>query len=81
MRIQVRSKEVTEWPEIAVVAWREVVASFPDEVTEDDVVNANYFTPRPWRNEYDPGSTAEGFVYTTRQGGVWQVIINGDDKE
>ena len=37
---------------------------------EDDmalVTSANYFTPRPFRNEYDRGSRDEGFVYTLEQ--------------
>lgn len=28
------------------------------------VTDANYFTPRPFVNEYDQGSRKEGFVYT-----------------
>ena len=28
------------------------------------VTHANYYTPRPYMNEYDRGSKAEGFIYT-----------------
>jgi hypothetical protein len=28
------------------------------------VTQANYYTPRPYRNAYDQGSPAHGFVYT-----------------
>lgn len=39
----------------------------------DLAVSANYFTPRPYRNEYDRGSDREGFVYVTRDRRVFQV--------
>lgn len=39
----------------------------------------NYFTPRPYRNEYDRGSTTEGFTWTTFDKGgnphVYQTLI------
>lgn len=38
---------------------------------------ANYFTPRPWRNEYDRGSATEGFccVLHLREGGEPRVSL------
>ncbi len=32
----------------------------------EEYVAANFFTARPWRNEYDRGSPNEGFVFTVR---------------
>ena len=54
--------EPSAWtPEIKAMWDERVVPS----LEEGQVVNrANYFTPRPWRNEYDRGSAEEGFVYT-----------------
>lgn len=30
---------------------------------------ANYYTPKPWRNEYDRGSDKEGFTFVVQPGG------------
>ena len=54
--------QLAEWTEDILAKWRERVAPlFKEGETCSD---ANYFTPRPWRNEYDRGSDKEGFVYT-----------------
>ena len=37
------------------------------------ITNANFFTARPWRNEYDRGSTREGFVFTVLEDGCHHV--------
>lgn len=46
---------------------------------EGEVIYANYFTPRPYRNEYDRGSTERGFTYIlkspTRGLQVMQVLL------
>lgn len=56
----------------------EIAAKFDTALRSTDdsrpVVNANYFTPRPWSNEYDQGSDTEGFTYV-RDRDVFQVII------
>jgi hypothetical protein len=41
----------------------------------ETVTDCNYFTTRPYRNEYDRGSGDEGFVYTTNNRHVYQGII------
>jgi hypothetical protein len=66
------------WSQLIWSMWRDV------EPVEHPAVRANYFTPRPYRNEYDQGWDEEGFVYSTKtggadgRGGVYQVVL---DKE
>jgi len=54
------------WDDHIRALWAQRVApKFKDGETCSD---ANYFTPRPWRNEYDPGSETEGFSYIVQPG-------------
>lgn len=50
--------------------WSDRIWSKWDSVANErwggEVISANYFTPRPYRNEYDRGSEEEGFTYTMR---------------
>lgn len=55
-----------EWPEEVWKLWQEKVAPLFKE--GETCSSANYFTPRPYRNEYDRGSKEEGFVYTIYPG-------------
>ena len=52
-------------------------ASNPDAEELDGavIVSSNYFTPRPWRNEYDRGCGDEGFCFVTSRRGVYTVTI------
>lgn len=61
MRKTINAKPV-EWPAEVEAKWEAFIGERlePGEVVTD----CNYFTPRPWRNEYDRGSGKEGFVYT-----------------
>lgn len=43
--------------------WSDKAATLPFRDGEL-VTDCNYHTPRPYRNEYDRGTTDEGFVYT-----------------
>ena len=58
----VNGLEVDKWPPEVEAMWQQVRAS--EDAPEGEVSHANYFTPRPHRNEYDRGSSDEGFVYT-----------------
>lgn len=70
MKRQINAK-VAEWtPEIQAF-WEEVISTHPD-ADHGPVLQANYFTPRPYRNEYDRGDTREGFTYTIGRE-VWQI--------
>ena len=60
-----------EWPAEVQQLWREKVDTdeFRAELAKDKttVSMANYFTPRPYKNEYDQGSNKEGFVFVIGQ--------------
>ncbi len=63
--------QAAEWsPEIQAF-WEEVISTHPD-ADHGPVLSANYFTPRPYRNEYDRGSNEEGFTYTIGRE-VWTI--------
>lgn len=40
------------------------ISKFDSSVSLDSVTDANYFRPRPYKDEYNTGSDTEGFVYT-----------------
>jgi hypothetical protein len=48
------------WPENVVALWQSIMANVDDE---RPVTNANFFTPRPYVDEYNRGSKEAGFVY------------------
>lgn len=64
----------TPWPEVIWQKW-ESCRPMNDNGTPAPVTYSNYFTPRPYMNEYDRGSKEEGFVYILH-GSVWVVVIN-----
>lgn len=53
-----------EWPERVERLWKEKVLFGDGETCE----RANWFTPRPFVDEYNQGSKTEGFVYTVNPG-------------
>lgn len=59
MRTLINGKPAEWTPKI-----RSLWESKRDPEVEGVISDLNYFTPRPWRNEYDRGSPMEGFVYT-----------------
>lgn len=71
MKTLVQGKEEKWTPEIHA-KWKKAMSIFPDR---DDVSESNYFTPRPYNNEYDTGSKEEGFTYVLKRN-VCQVIIS-----
>lgn len=62
------------WPDYVLSLWkREVIPLLKDS----HCVIANFFTARPYRNEYDKGSDKFGFTYTLQPGNrVFQCILN-----
>lgn len=76
MQLSICGKQVDEWSSEVIEKWQAVISE--PNMPEGTVTACNYFTPRPWRNEYDRGSKEEGFVYTINRH-VWQVIINQSD--
>lgn len=75
MRQSISGKPAPWTPDIQA-KWDKVISepNMPDGV----VTHANYFTPRPYRNEYDRGSKDEGFVYTLNHKDVW-IVTNSDN--
>lgn len=73
MRTSVNGKTAS-WDATIWRKWQAI--AFPVEVDQSKITGANYYTPRPRRNEYDRGHPDEGFVYTVRDREVWQVVIN-----
>ena len=61
----VRGKEA-EWNVATWKLWNEYVA--PLSSKGEMCSSANYFTPRPFKNEYDLGTKTEGFVYVVVPG-------------
>ena len=64
----------TKWTEAIWRKWIKVKSG--PNMPEGEVTHCNYFTPKPWRNEYDRGRSEEGFVYTIQHRHVWTVNIN-----
>lgn len=54
------------WPEAVQAKWIAATKDWPvgDAV---QVTDSNYFTPRPYVDEYNRGSRTEGFTYTIRR--------------
>ena len=40
-----------------------------------ELISVNYFTPRPYQDEYERGSKEAGFVYSLRTGQVGQILF------
>jgi hypothetical protein len=52
-----------EWTDAIRAMWAQVVSMHFDGETRN-VEDANYYTPRPYVDEYNRGSYDSGFVYT-----------------
>ena len=64
------------WPAAIWRLWNTHADACDPKLTVLTVVAANYFTPRPYVDEYNRGSGEEGFVYTvSRPIRVCQIII------
>ena len=65
MRTTINANQA-DWTVQINEAWQERVT--PLVADDESISTANYFTPRPYRNEYDRGSNKAGFVYTVQPG-------------
>jgi hypothetical protein len=79
MQTTVNGKE-TDWTPEIWQKWYTFADMADPKLSRGTVRHANYFTPRPYRNEYDRGSGEEGFVFTLTIPDrvlptVWQVVI------
>jgi len=63
------------WPQEILDKWAPVAQEILDRDPKAVVTHANYFTPRPYQDEYCRGSRNEGFTYTIANRHVWQVIL------
>jgi hypothetical protein len=61
------SEEIWRW-------WYTVADTADPKLTTSEVYDANYFTPRPYVDEYNRGSRECGFVYTVGRS-VYQALI------
>lgn len=73
MKTQINGKDA-DWSLMVRAKWDEAAASIPPRDGEV-VTQCNYFTPRPFKDEYNRGSREEGFTYTINHQHVWQVIV------
>ncbi len=67
--MNVNGKPAAWTPEI-IAKWNGVVDGRP----EGRVISANYYTPRPYVDEWNRGSSTEGFVYTIGRR-VYDVLV------
>ena len=72
-----------DWTQEIEAKWQAVVENLNRQYPGIDIDwgSVSYFTPRPWRNEYDRGSVEEGFTYVARgprdsARDVWQSAIS-----
>ena len=69
-----------EWTQEIYAKWYSAAFGADPKFYEGVVAEANYFTPRPWVDEYNRGDKKEGFTYVrVRPSGpdVIAVCING----
>lgn len=60
-----------EWEPWLWIYWEQCTPiAYPGTITQ-----VNYFTPRPYRHEYDRGSSKEGFTYVIEHGGKREVGV------
>jgi hypothetical protein len=64
MQTQINGKDAP-WPPDLYDAWNRVMDGQDDD---RPVVRCNYFTPRPYQDDYDRGSDKWGFTYTRSSG-------------
>lgn len=69
-----------EWPAAVQAKWDALIAAVLPIKNGDTVTNSNYFTPRPYQDQYAVGSREEGFTYTTNHRHVYQAIVKRHDK-
>jgi len=76
-RIAVNGNFDADW---SLKVWKLWHAATKDSFKPDQwVSSANYYTPRPYRNEYDRGSDKEGFLFVIQPGQhvcFWERVDN-----
>lgn len=82
MKTQINGKDA-EWTDAIQSKWDNALTTAPGD--QRPVIQANYFTPRPYVDAYNSGSREEGFTYTRRGSSyagdsVFQVIIRKHDR-
>ncbi len=65
-RIMVNGDGDADWSEQIWKLWHANVS--PMFLGGESCSSANYYTPRPYRNEYDRGSDKEGFTFVVQPG-------------
>lgn len=73
MKTMVNGKDAEWTPEIWA-KWHTFADDADPKYKDAPVSMSNYFTPRPYQDEYSRGSREEGFTYT-RKREVYQVIV------
>jgi hypothetical protein len=73
VRTQIRGEEAP-WPEYVRQKWLNATAHWPPGEREK-VTLAGYFTPRPYVDEWNRGSSTEGFTYVLHHTTVCQLLI------
>lgn len=74
MRTTINSQEAVWTDYIKGLFVRTIENNLEDGET---ISHANYFTPRPYRNEYDTGSNKEGFCFVLQPGNrvcIWDRV-------
>lgn len=66
MQLAIQGQSVETWPPDVWAKWHDLTDKLPRD--QGYYIRANYFEPRPWRNEYDRGNANEGFCYTVTPG-------------
>lgn len=67
--------EPAEWTPEIWAKWHTVADDADPKYTGERVTSANYYTPRPYVDEYNRGSREEGFTYIMGRR-VHQVVVS-----
>ena len=77
MNTQINGRPAS-WPEDVLVKWRaRWIATGDERQYEGTVSYCNYYTPRPYVDEYNRGSRKEGFVYVIGTAVADTVVAGG----
>jgi hypothetical protein len=79
MRTTINGQDA-EWSEEIRAKWHTFADAADPKLMRGVVLSANYYTPRPYVDEYNRGSGEEGFVYSIKLPDrelpyVWQAVI------
>jgi len=79
MRTSINGKR-KEWPQEVKDMWRQAQETMDADVRELPISAANYFTPRPYVDQYNRGDPRHGFTYTVQERKVYQVTWRVTDE-